>query len=256
MTTTSNISDEASHAAAASPVLHLPAFTPDDATPWFQRVEAQFRLREIKSSSKKADFVIGALPADVFSRLSLWLGEQTSDSIKYEDLKPAIIQQCEPSPEEKSQRLLELLRTPLGDQRPSDAFREIRSLSRMLQPDGTSSKLDLERVLWMTRLPTDIRTHITDFASRPEKDLLRLADSVRSTSRFAQPTSIAAACHEDDDPEVDDRIFAVQQKRKGFRSNAQKTVPDAPRKALCYFHRRFGRDARNCRPPCDFSKNL
>ena len=255
MTSTANITDDASHAAAAAPVLHLPAFTPDDAKPWFQRVESQFRLRDIKSSSKRADFVLGALPADVFSRLSLWLEDQPSDVIKYEDLKPVIIQLCEPSPEEKSQRLLELLKTPLGDQRPSDAFREIKSLARILQPDGTSAKLDLERVLWMTRLPTEIRTHITDFASRPEKDLLRLADSVRSTSRFAQPTAIAAAYHETEEPEADAHVSAVQQKRRSFRPNTT-PAPDVPRKTLCYFHRRFGRDARNCRPPCDFSKNL
>ena len=243
-------------AAAATPVLHLPAFTATDPAPWFQRVESLFRLRGITSSSKKADFVIGALPADVFSRISRWLASKGTDAILYEDLKPAVIRQCEPSPEEKSQRLLELLRTPLGDQRPSDALREMWSLTTILRPDGTSADLDLKRVMWMARLPADIRTHITNFASRSDDELMQLADSVRGTSRISQPMT-AAAYHVDAYTNDDDEFaLAAQQRRLPPRSSIQRPVPDVPRRTLCFFHKRFGRDARNCRPPCYFSKNM
>ena len=248
-------SDAPGTAAAATPVLHLPAFTSTDAAPWFQRVEALFRLRSVSSSTKKADFVIGALPAEIFSQISRWLATKGTDTIHYEELKTEIILQCEPTPEEKSQKILELLRMPLGDQRPSAALREIRSLQTVLRPDGTSADLDLGRVLWMLRLPQDIRTHITDFAGRSDKDLMKLADSVRGTSRLAQTVTTAAAHHVDVSDE-DEYAMAAQQ-RHPPRSSTQRHVPDASRRTLCYFHKRFGRDARNCRPHCYYySKNM
>ena len=82
-----------SPAAAATPVLHLPAFTATDVAPWFQRVEALFRLQNVKSSSTKADYIIGALPAEVFSRVSRWLASKGSNTIIYSELKTTIIRQ-------------------------------------------------------------------------------------------------------------------------------------------------------------------
>ena len=66
-------SDASGSTVAATPNLQLPAFTPTDPAPWFQRVESLFRLRNVTASSKKADFVVGALPPDMFSMISRWL---------------------------------------------------------------------------------------------------------------------------------------------------------------------------------------
>ena len=233
---------------AATPTVNLPAFTPNDAAPWFKRVEALFRIKNITNTNRRADYVIGALPPDTFSRLSDWLDDQDSDDLTYEDVKTAIIKECEMSPEERSQRLLDLLRTPLGDQRPSDALREIKSLTKMMKPDGTTEILDLSRVLWMTRLPAEMRTHITEFASRPLPELMRLADSVRGTSRIAQPVTAAPLCQADDVAN-NDLALAAQRRRPSSRTSTMKNT-------WCYFHKRFGRDARNCREPCSFQKNL
>ena len=239
---------------AATPNLQLPVFTPTDAAPWFQRVEALFRLRNVTASSKKADFVVGALPPEIFSMISRWLNARGEDPVLYEDLKTEVILQCEPTPEERSQKIMELLRMPLGDQRPSAALRELRTLSNVLRPDGTTADLDLVKVLWMLRLPQDIRTMITNFAERADNDLMKLADSLRGTSRLSAPTTAAVAHEPESADENDDFAMAAQQRRP--RSSNQRSVPDASRRTLCYFHRRFGRDARNCRSPCFYSKNM
>ena len=132
---------------AAAPHINLPPFTSSDAAPWFKRVEALFRLRAITSASRKADYVIGALPAEIFSQISDWLITQT-DTVIYDDLKQQIIQRCSPTPEERAKKIMELLRLPLGDQRPSAAFREMKALSTILKADGSTEPLDLIRVLW------------------------------------------------------------------------------------------------------------
>ena len=247
-------SDASGSTVAATPNLQLTAFTPTDAAPWFQRVEALFRLRNVTASSKKADFVVGALPPDIFAMISRWLATRGSEAILYEELKTEVILQCEPTPEEKSQKILELLRMPLGDQRPSAALRELRTLSSVLRSDGTSTELDLVRVLWMLRLPQDIRTMITNFADRTDSDLMKLADSLRGTSRLSAPTA-AAVAHEPESADEDDNFAMAAQQRRP-RSSNQRPVPDVSRKTLCYYHKRFGRDAKNCRSPCFYSKNM
>ena len=244
---------DASAVAAAAPVLTLPPFTSTDAAPWFHRVEALFRLRTITSASRKADYVIGALPPEVFSQISDWLTRQGTDAILYDDLKQQIIQRCSPTPEERSKRLMDLLRLPLGDQRPSTAFREMKALSTMLQPDGSTTSLDLLRVLWLLRLPQDIRAMITGFASRSEDDLLSQADSLLGASTLAA-TSSAAAVTVPDDTDDDPYAMAAQQRRP--RGGSQHPPAEGSRRSPCYFHKRFGRDARNCRPPCSWSKNM
>ena len=234
---------------AATPNVTLPVFSTTNAAPWFLRVEALFRLKKITANAK-SDYIIGALPEDVFNRISTWLVSWGSEAIPYDELKAKIITHCEPSPEEKSQKILDLLRLPLGDQRPSDALYEIKNLSTILNPDGSTSQIDLSRVLWMLRLPQEIRTHITDFSTKSEQDLARQADSLRGTSKLAlaHPTTAAAQLPLPDDDEDDDVIAAAQQRFQ--RSSNQRQFSGVSRKTLCYFHKRFGRDAKNCRPPC------
>ena len=243
--------------AAAAPALTLPSFTTSNPAPWFQRVESLFRLKGITSDSRKADYVIGALPSDTFDRIATWLATKATDTILYTELKPTIIRLCEPSPEEKCQRILDLMKTPLGDQRPSDALRELRSLATVLKPDGTTSTLDLVSLMWVTRLPSELRPHLSNFASRSDEELSRLADSVRGTSKLVQPLSTASACQVEaqDESQEEDFVQAAQYRRPPPRSSFRPAVPDAPRRTLCYFHKRFGRAAINCRPPCYFSKN-
>ena len=249
-----------SYTAAAAPHLTLPAFTTTDAAPWFLRIEALFRLKNVTASSKKADFVIGALPPEVFSRLSRWLVSRGTDTILYDELKAEVIRHCEPSPEEKSQKILDLLRMPLGDQRPSDALYELRNLTTVLHGDGSSSALDLTLVVWLLRLPQDIRTHITGFSRKSDLELATLADSLRGTSKLSlhTPTAAPALPHladDDDDYDDDSPTAAAAQQRRSSSSN-QRQFSGVSRKTLCYFHKRFGRDARNCRPPCFYSKNM
>ena len=238
--------------AAAAPHLPLPPFPSTDATPWFLRVEALFRLRAIVSSSRKADYVIGALPAEVFDQISDWLSRQ-SDAVQYDDLKQQIIRRCSPTPEERSKRILDLVRLPLGDQRPSAAFREMKSLATLLQPDGSKKTLDLVRVLWLLRLPQDIRAKITKFSSMSEDDLIEQADSLLGASTMAATSSTAAVTMPEDE-EDDPYAMAAQQRRP--RSRPQHPPAEGARRATCYYHRRFGRNARNCSSPCSFSKNM
>ena len=250
---------------AATPMLQLPAFTPSDVAPWFQRVEAQFRLRNVSSSTKKADFVIGALPAEVFSIVSRWLAEKGTDAAKYEDLKAEVILQCEPSAEEKAQMVLDLLKMPLGDQRPSAALRQLRNLTTVMNTDGTTSSLDMTLVLWMLRLPPQIRNHINGFTRKTDMELSILADSVKGTAGLSLPAAYAAAAipvrdEKSDEEDIHAAAAAAPRwpfgQKKRQRPYHQQQHSSNSRNTWCQYHAKFGRNARNCSYPCSFPKNM
>ena len=241
---------EGNTVAAAAPVVNLPPFTPTDVEPWFMRVDVQFRIKKITNTCRKADYVLAALPPEIFLRLGPWLSDQGSTNLTYEAVRAIIIRKCEMSPEEKSQRLLEILRTPMGDQRPSDAINEICALSKIIKPDGTTETLDLRKVLWMARLPPDVRAHISNFSSRSIDDLGEAADAIRGTHRLTQPATAAPVCQVKDDAD-DDLAYAVHRRRRPPRPSYKPAS-----KGYCYYHDQYGRDARKCRDPCSFPKNM
>ena len=129
----------------------LPAFSTVDTAIWFRRAEIQFRLKNIRTSSSQADHVLAALPDALFPQIAEWLDSQGSNAIKYEDLKSYLLQKFSLSPEQRAKNILALAHQPLGDQRPSDALSELRSLAR-LPPDatGTSRSIDVLLALWLT----------------------------------------------------------------------------------------------------------
>ena len=239
------------NAAAAAANIKLPPFCATDALTWFQRVEVQFRLRNLTSEARKADHVLAALPEETFPLISDWLLEQGDNPIRYADLKTQILRRFVATPEERAHRLMELTNLPLGDQRPSAAFLEMKALTRLPPTDhGEGSKLNLLRVLWLMRLPSDVRSKITDFMKLTEQKITDLADSLQGAARIAAPRPAFAASDVDEAEEPAAAAF----RRPYHQRPQQNKKPD--REGICFFHKRFGDKARKCQAPCTWTKNL
>ena len=261
--------DDALLTAAAAREVKLPTFCAAEAVSWFQRAEIQFRIKRETSPARMADYVLAALPQDVFLLISSWLLEQ-GDRLEYDTLKRRLLQKFVATPEERATKLLELSRQPLGDQRPSVTFQEMKALTKVPQEDGTTQTLDLLWVLWLLRLPDDVRRGITDFSGTSEDELTKLADALQGADRRASARTAMAATHVETLPpleEPDDEDVAAaapSQPRRWPQTNQRRPPPHQPprgtppRKAApdsCFFHSRFGHDARNCRLPCSWAKN-
>ena len=93
-----------------------------------------------------ADYMLTALPQDVFLLISSWLLEQ-GDRLEYDTLKRHLLHKFVATPEERATEFLALSCQPLGYQRPSVAFQEMKALTKVPQEDGTTQALDLLRVL-------------------------------------------------------------------------------------------------------------
>ena len=149
-------------------------------------------------------------------------------------------------------------------------FQEMKALTKVPQEDGTTQTLDLLRVLWLLRLPDDVRRGITNFSGTSEDELTKLADALQGADRRASAWTAMAATHvealpppeEPDDEDV--AAAAPNQPRRWPQMNQRRPPPHQPprgtppRKAApdsCFFHSRFGHDTSNCRLPCSWAKN-
>lgn len=240
-------------AAAASKEIRLPAFNTIDPATWFLRAEIQFRLKRVTTAESKADHVLASLGDDAFAQLAPWLRTR-GDHVEYDELKAELLNRFSLSAEARAERLLQLINQPLGDERPSIALEAMRALATL--PDD--KQIDVVAVMWLSRLPTNVRAQICRFSTLSTAALAEKADGLVDAARAAAPSIINQACSLPDvagqPVEPPPQAAAVPATK---RQRPKKTpLPDAPADStVCFYHWNFGRHATKCRSPCSFPKN-
>ena len=255
METPSSNNTPNNHTAAATQI-HLPPFSVIDAPTWFRRAEIQFRLKKLNSSTSRADHVLAALPDDLFPRLAEWLESKGDVAIQYDELKDYLLQRFTPSPAVRASQIFQLSRQPLGDQKPSDALLEMRSMARLTPAsDGTPRHLDLLRALWLLRLPESIRAVIPNAEELDEDELRKRADSLVDALSVSGEQVGAVQVDSHCLAQCNDGNIAAAQYMPAHSPKKQTHLQGVKRK-ICFYHARFGPRARNCQPGCLWSKNL
>ena len=238
----------------------LSPFCSKEATSWFRRAEVQFRLRKVTDPRTKADYVLEAIPEELFPRIAAWLDNQDKD-IVYEDLKTYLLQEFTLSVSARAQRLLNLPQTPLGDTTAHAAWNEMQALATLPGLDPTTNKprrVDLLRELWLQRLPSSVRAALYEADDSPMEDLIKKADNLINAARASRiPDAVCSAIVED----LPNTNAAKSTVRKWPPNNqARDRKPGASGQhqphELCYYHYRFGAGARKCIPGCQWSKNV
>ena len=139
---------------------------------------------------------------------------------------------------------------------------EMKALTRLPDtPGGTNEgqRLDLLRALWLQRMPPAVRAGITNFMKMPEDEILQLADSLQGSTQASDDSHVCSSQNHDEHSDNEDISAVPYPQRRRKKSPARKR--DAPSKKktatkdICYYHARFGKEARNCKTPCIFAKN-
>ena len=248
--------------AAASPTteaihavtVKLSPFSTQEPLSWFRRAEVQFRLRKITDPRTKADYVLEAIPDDVFPRVSAWLDDQ-DDEINYEALKTHLLKEFTLSISARAQRLLNMPRQPLGDRTAHAAWDEMQALAKIPGGDRTTDKprhVDLLRELWLQRLPPSVRALLHDAEYIPMDTLVKKADELLEAAKASHPHD--AIYHTE---EREETTNASDVNHTASKNNYQRPRPNnqRPSSKFCYYHTRFGKDARKCEPNCRWPKN-
>jgi len=221
----------------------LPDFWTEDPDLWFVHAEAAFRNAQITQSRTKFDHIVQKLPQSIMvSVRSLIIGSASASSTPYEDLKSKLVSSYTLT---RWQRVAKVIHHPaLGDRRPTALMDAMLAL---LPEDEVPGSLFLG--LFLERLPVEMRDHLVAGEFKNPNELALHADKLWDARRVQQADTLLAAA-------AFSPSSATRARGRGSSSPVQRSQTPGPVSGEeCYFHKRFGSSANNCRPPCSFQGN-
>lgn len=267
---------------AVEPV-KVPPFWRNNPNKWFIVAESVFALRRITSDDSKYRYVIVNLDSETLDAVGD-LVETPPEADKYKTIKDRIISVFGESTERRLRRLLRS--QTVAFEKPSLCLQRMRTLA------GGNCTDPVLRSLFLEQLPENIRGVV---AVNDTEDLSRLAaqadrvydtlqpniNAVHSTSAQAAsanaPQSLAPGQPSGNAEmnEIRQSIAALTRQvaqlsrgrskspapRNNYRRENLHHSNDDPDSRLCYYHKRFGENAKKCRRNCEyygkeFPKNL
>ena len=257
-------------AVVSAVALKIPPFWPADPAVWFAQVEAQFSTKGVVQQRTRFDHVVAALAPDVITEVRDVILHPPADR-PYDRLKEALIQRTEASEQRRLQQLLTA--EELGDRKPSQLLRHMQHL---LGDSGPAPDSAFVRQLFLQRLPPSVRMVLA--SSSADLSLQQLAEMADRILEVSHVPTVAPVT----DPNVSEmrqltttltRLVAaldatLSHSRESSDSRRQSRPSRSPSRppsrqqsrssspaGLCWYHRRFGSNARKCRPPCQHSGN-
>ena len=150
----------------------------------------------------------------------------------------------------------------LAERKPSQLLRHMRALAGNMEVQES-----FLRSLWLQRLPLHVQAILRAQLTLPLDQLAEIADCVIEVSlpqlsptiqAVAAPLNTAELARRIDN--IDRQLTSIQQRlvvrlpmpeRHQSQSRDRNTISSRqPDNGPCYYHRRFGDRARQCRPPC------
>ena len=246
----------------------LPDFWPADPALRFARAEFMFSSRGITQQRTKFDHVAFALSNEFALEVrDILLSPPTEDP--YDTLKAELIRRTQTSEQKRLRQLL--TEEELGDQSPSNLLRQMQRLVGDHQLDE-----GLMRELFMQRMPSNVRLVL---AATPHTTSLE--EHAAIADRVMEATSHTVSHVSDQQPTIADLTAKVERLSHAIealttkvqkldnqgsrRGRSRSKTPAASRHSSpapaasassqsgpCFYHKKFGNDARRCRPPCTF----
>lgn len=237
----------------------VPPFWSDSPEIWFVQVESQFANADITTDNTKFNTVVGAIETKILGHVREAVLHPPTGN-KYENLKQAMLKEFADSDYTKLKKLFSEL--SLGDNKPSFLLNEMRRLG------GANVGEDVLKTLWMNQLPVHARA-ILATSTAPLSELANTADKIIEVTT----STIAPNINQVQTSEPKDRLSQIEKqinqmvssinlikKRYGrSRSRSGKTTPpksttgNDDEEDICWYHRKFGVSAKNCRNPCKLS---
>ena len=240
-----------------------PAFDAANPRVGFTQIEGMSRFRRITRQDTMFSYVQSQLPSFIAKEVIDVLDPMPS-SLPYDTLKTAVLKRTTASDEAKLKQLLSGVE--IGDRTPSQLLRHMRSLV------GTS-KLDdsILQQLWLNHFPPNTKAILATTAD--QVSLETLADTADKIHECFHNSSVNHVTNEPPStPKLDATLATLAQgisalqlavdnlerSRNPRRRSRSRTFGRSSSRSqpnwFCYYHRRFGDAARNCRPGCRHPK--
>lgn len=259
----------------------LPPFWRANPELWFVQVEAVFAVHRISTDSTKYNLAVANLdPNTVLEVADILRSPPTAE--KYSALKTAILARLMDSADRQLHKALTGLE--LGDRKPSQLLRQMQLLA------GDRASNDVIRVKWLDLLPPTTRRLLQLFKASSLEELATAADEIEdlnptvastSSSMLAEVTQPSKPSHPQADT-VAAELVALRAAIYQLRTNVKALAAGAPRTSveprrgrarsrtpsqkregssipagserMCWYHNRYGLQAKYCRSPCSYAK--
>ncbi|XP_067616303.1 uncharacterized protein CkIIalpha isoform X2 [Eurosta solidaginis] len=250
-------------------IVHVPKFNKVNPHIWFAQLERSFRLSNITDDIDMFDLVTINLDEDIILSIED-LVSAPPDKNRYVTRKLRLLDKYSESSECKLKRLLQ--GGAISGMKPSDILAYMKRLS----PDPGCEPVI--RTLFMNQMPLSIRPLLSVWQENDLTQLANIADkmlesadtnAVCAVSDLQQTTSdsvealsrTASEGSRDRMQEVLENIRKLQADIKKLKEGTRgsRSPMRSPRRSgstervqggKCYFHKKFGADARKCRPGC------
>jgi len=209
----------------------LPAFWPQKPRSWFIPVEAQFRRAGITQEQTKFDHVLAVLDPETCDKISDVA--ENPGATPYTTLKEKLLSSFSLSPWQSMWQLFDMPEMS-EDQKPSTLLAAMKAL---LPPDEKPDTFTF-KALFIKKLPEELRGPLISAKFESIGDMAAMADTLWGARTIK-------TC-----------ISAVQEPPRRHRSPSrhakQHKRAATPAGGLCFYHKKFGDQARRCDAPCRY----
>ncbi len=234
----------------------LPPFWEPNPRVWFVQCEAAFRHANVTREVTKFDHILTALPTSVVNSIIDIVDEVDEHQEDcYTLLKERLMGKYSLSKWSRCAAIVD--HDQLGDRRPSALMDDMLAV----HPEGEKPN-SLFLYIFLRKLPPDMMDQLVvkDYATPRELSLAadKLWDSRRSRGRpvcaLTAPTPVAVVDSASRSPSPTHRRPNHRSGTGGGGGRRQRPSTPGP-SGFCRLHDKWGEDARNCFPPCAWTKN-
>lgn len=245
------------------PRIRMPVLTNRNIEAWFRSMDHWFRASGIFDDGQRCETVLATIDTEVLDQLNDQL-ERMPQIGKYDFAKRVLIAHYADSEQRRLNRLLSEM--PLGDKRPSELYHQMKQVAGNVIGEAALKSL------WAQRLPETARPVIAA-TNLSAVEFTRMADTIvdaMAQQRTVQQVEAAPLSEINalkaaiDELRSQIRNFPRelrsrsrnrdsnqrQQTPAGNATNSNASTSAAADPDLCWYHQKYGRDARNCRSPC------
>lgn len=156
--------------------LKLPPFWSKTPLAWFNQIEAQFQISNIKRDLLRYNYVISALPQHIAEEITDLING-CPGSGKYDYIKSSLINRYSLSVERRIKKII--ADEEMGNRKPSDFY---RALLRIAANDTDIMSQQMIKNIWLTRLPQLMSVVLIPLKDDDIDLLLKTADSIWENS--------------------------------------------------------------------------
>lgn len=239
-------------------------FWRDHPKTWFTQLEAKFRAHNVRSDELKFCVVVDKLDKESMLEIADII-EAPPINDKFRAIKEALISRLTDSDEKRLKKLF--IDVELGDRKPTNLLRELRRLT------GNAVNEQMLQALWLQRMPLRVQELLSVVEGVTLDKLAELADRTLErgspgVTALTPSAPVASTAEQTMASAINELTQQVQRLVEGGRSrqqqrggrNRSRNSSSSSRSSssfkYCFYHSRFGKDARNCVQPCSWKKTF